>query len=383
MFLQRMPTRGRKKATLLAGTIAVAAALAIAPGALASTVTVASGNTIRVLETGNEVNRVTVSYDGGTDQYTVTDAASPLTPSAPCVPVDANTATCPGAAVTRVSIDTGDRDDSIALDQTIPQGITQILDGGAANDTVAGASVPGGTLRGGSGNDLVTGRGTLNGDGGNDTLTGSVFPDTLRGSSGRDGLDGGDGADDLAGGNGTDAILYPAGRVNPVNVTAGSGNGNDGGPEDQTGAVRDTVRGDFEIFAGTAWSDVLIGDRSAETLIGGGGNDLLAGLGGNDTLLGLDGDDLLSGGDGRDTLRGALGNDRLGGGPDGDRLAGGPGNDFLRGKAGSDVMKGKGGIDRITAKDGIRDVKISCGPGPNGREGAKRDKRLDPRPKSC
>ncbi len=46
-------------------------------------------------------------------------------------------------------------------------------------------------------------------------------------------------------------------------------------------------------------------------------------------------------------------------------------------------MKGKTGIDRINARDGERDVKISCGPGPKRLEGAKRDKRLDPRPRSC
>lgn len=90
-----------------------------------------------------------------------------------------------------------------------------------------------------------------------------------------------------------------------------------------------------------------------------------------------------SGGDGRDTLRGAAGNDRLLGGPDGDRLAGGPNDDFQRGKKGSDVMNGKSGVDRINAKDGIRDIRISCGPGPNGAEGAKRDRRLDPRASSC
>jgi Ca2+-binding RTX toxin-like protein len=79
---------------------------------------------------------------------------------------------------------------------------------------------------------------------------------------------------------------------------------------------------------------------------------------------------------------GSFGNDRLLGGPDGDRLIGGPDNDFIRGKKGSDAMAGKGGIDRIKARDGTRDVKISCGPGPNGREFATRDK-IDPRAKSC
>src|SRR5512145_26071 len=123
-----MPERGRTN-RMLAGTIALAATLAVAPPAIASTVTVVSGNTVRVLESGNEVNRVTVSYDSGTDQYTVTDAAANLTPSAPCVPVDAHTATCPGAGITRVNVETADRDDSIVLDdQTIPQGLTQILE---------------------------------------------------------------------------------------------------------------------------------------------------------------------------------------------------------------------------------------------------------------
>ncbi|HEU4980936.1 MAG TPA: hypothetical protein VFT14_06935 [Solirubrobacterales bacterium] len=50
---------------------------------------------------------------------------------------------------------------------------------------------------------------------------------------------------------------------------------------------------------------------------------------------------------------------------------------------GSDVIKGKSGVDRINAKDGVRDVRINCGPGPNGAESAKRDRRLDPPARSC
>jgi hypothetical protein len=46
-------------------------------------------------------------------------------------------------------------------------------------------------------------------------------------------------------------------------------------------------------------------------------------------------------------------------------------------------MKGKKGIERFRAKDGLRDVKISCGPGPNRLEKATRDRRLGPKPKSC
>jgi Ca2+-binding RTX toxin-like protein len=353
-----------------------------ASSAPASTVTVTGSNTVRVAETGNEANQIRVSYDAGTDVYLVADAASMLTPSGTCVMVDEHSATCPGAGIKTISVQTGDRDDTIALDAaTIPGTITENLDGGSGNDTVTGADTPG-TLSGGSGDDSVSGRGTLNAGSGNDVLTGSPLADNLRGSSGRDTLDGGFGADDISGGGNTDTLVYPA-RVNGVNVTIGSGNGNDGGPEDQTGSRRDTVRGDVEVLYGTELGDVLVGDRTSETLIGLGGDDFAAGNSGNDTVLGFDGNDLLIGESGADLLRGGPGADREFGKSGHDRLAGGPDDDFLRGGAGHDVMKGKTGIDRINARDGERDVKISCGPGPNRLEGAMRDKRLDPRPRSC
>lgn len=373
--------RGLKNA-VVAALAGVGAILLAAPGALASTVTVTGGNTVRVLETGNEPNQITVSHNAGSNLYRVSDAASNLTPGGSCMAVDAHSADCPGAGIGEISVATGDRDDSITLDPaTIPSTVTEDLDGGNANDTVRGANSPG-TLTGGSGNDDVAGRGTLLGGSGNDLITGSPLADNLRGSSGRDTLDGGLGADDLSGGSSTDTLVYP-GRVNGVNVTVGSGNDNDGGPEDQSGARRDNVHGDIEVVFGTELPDVLIGDHSSETLVGLGGDDLVVGNSGGDTLLGYGGDDLLSGRSGFDVLRGGPGADREFGKSGNDRLAGGPDDDFLRGGSGHDVMKGKTGIDRINAHDGHRDVKISCGPGPKAREKVKWDKRLDPRPRSC
>jgi Ca2+-binding RTX toxin-like protein len=374
---------GRINRKAVAAAIAGAlVALATAPSALASTVTVSGGNTVRVAETGNEANQITVAYDAGTDTYAVADAASNLTPSGTCVAVDAHSATCPGAGIKTVNVATGDRDDSIALDAaTIPSTVTESLDAGSGNDTVSGANSPG-NLTGGSGNDQVTGRGTLLGGSGNDMITGSPLADNLRGSSGKDTLDGGFGADDLAGGSSTDTLVYP-GRSNGVNVSIGSGSNNDGGPEDQTGSRRDNVHGDIEVVIGTELPDALIGDHSSETLFGLGGDDFVVGNSGRDTLLGFDGNDLLIGGSQSDLLRGGPGADREFGKSGNDRLAGGPDDDFLRGGTGHDVMKGKTGIDRINARDGHRDVKISCGPGPKRLEGAKRDKRIDPRPKSC
>jgi Ca2+-binding RTX toxin-like protein len=372
---------GPIKKALLGAIVGLGASLMIAPSALASTVMVTGGNTVRVAESGDEANAITVAYSSGTDSYTVADTAATLTPSGTCTMVDAHHATCPGMGIKTINVMTGDRQDTITLDvATIPAAITESLDGGAADDTVTGANTPG-TLRGGSGNDRLSGRGTLEGGSGNDELTGSLLVDKLRGGSGRDTLDGGFGADDIGGGSGTDTLIYP-GRANGINVIIGAGNG-DGGPEDQTGSSRDTVRGDIEVLFGTELNDALVGDRSSETLVSLGGDDFVFGNGGRDTVLGFDGNDLLTGGSGSDLLRGGPGADRQFGKSGNDRLAGGPDDDFLRGGTGHDVMKGKTGIDRINARDGNRDVKISCGPGPKSLEGAKRDKRLDPRPRSC
>jgi Ca2+-binding RTX toxin-like protein len=342
--------QGAMNKGLLAGVAALTATLLLASSASASNATIIGTDTIRVTATANESNRILVTYTSGSDIYTITDSAANITASGLCAAVDSRTVTCPGTGITAIDVDVGRANDSAELDRTtIPTAVT----------------------------------GDLVGDSGNDTLLGANGPDDIRGGSGRDLIDGRNGADDIQGGSNTDMLLYPADRVTTLFVTVGSGNGNDGNELDQTGTRRDTVHGDVEGVTGAAGGDTLIGDRSSETLVGGDGNDLLAGQGGGDTLFGLLGDDLLSGGDGNDTARGFFGNDRVLGGPGNDRLVGGADNDFVRGKKGVDVMKGNTGIDFINAKDGTRDVKINCGPGPNKLEGAKRDKRKDPRPRRC
>jgi Ca2+-binding RTX toxin-like protein len=349
-----------------AGIIGVALALTLVAPAAASTVTVTGGSTVRVQESGSEVNRIGVSYDTGLDLYTVTDSAANLTPSGTCTTVNSHAATCPGAGIKTLSVTTDALADVIALDQnTIPSTVSGSLDGGPGNDTVSG-------------------HGTLTGGSGDDTLIGSALADNVRARSGRDWIEAGDGPDDIIGGSGTDTLAYPASRTTGVNVTVGSGNYNDGGVEDQaTNGRRDTVHGDIEAILGTAQGDLIAGDSSSETLIGGLGNDVLNGNRGNDTLLGLEGDDILVGADGSDLLRGWTGADRLFGGAGNDRVSGGPDGDLVVGNHGHDVLKGKSGIDFLRAKDGEHDFRIKCGPGNNRAEGATRDKRLDPRAKSC
>ncbi|MGH2955992.1 MAG: calcium-binding protein [Solirubrobacterales bacterium] len=336
---------------MLAGTIGVTAALLGAPAALASNATVSGGNTVRVTASGGERNGISVLRSAATDTYTVTDAVSNLTVTAsgPCTSVNASTATCPGAGITRISVNSGNGDDAITLDRlTIPVNVSSNLDG----------------------------------SGGSDVINGARGIDEINGGRSRDLVVGHEGADDLRGGRGTDTVFY-ADRLTSLLVTVGHINGDDGNELDLTGAVRDTVHGDVENVLGGPGGNAIFGDSSSETLVGGSGYDILVGNNGGDVLLGFAGDDDHFGGRGRDLVRGGDGNDSILGGPDRDRLLAGPGDDFIWGKKGRDVMKGKTGIDRINAKDGRRDIKINCGPGPRKRQKAKRDKRLDPKPKRC
>jgi Ca2+-binding RTX toxin-like protein len=338
------------KKAMVAGITALGAALMAAPPALGSTATITGGDTIRITATPNQTNRILVTYTQATDTYTVRDTASNITPSGLCTMVDANTVICPGAGIKTIDANVGRRDDTLELDRmTIPTAIEGKLNGGTGRDAIRGANGVD-SLKGGGGNDL---------------------------------LNGNDGADEIEGGSGADGLVYPAERTTALTVTIGSGGDDDGNELDQTGSRRDDVHGDIEAVAGAAGADSLTGDGSREVLIGGDGPDTLFGERGDDELRGDAGDDILKGGAGNDLARGSFGNDRLLGGPDGDRLLGGADNDFIRGKKGADVMKGKSGNDRINAKDGTRDVKIKCGPGDNSQESAKRDKKLDPRPRSC
>lgn len=335
----------------LIGILGIAAAAAFGGSAKASTVTVANNNEVRVSESGSETNQIFVAYSAMTGTYVVRDFASTLTPSGTCVALNASTASCPGAGIASVEVNTDARSDTILLDPTsIPTAVAGELSGG--------------------------------GDG--DVLTGHRGRDDINGGSAADMIDGGEGADNLNGGaGGNDSLLYVT-RTTPVIVTIGSGNDNDGNELDfSPGALRDTVRGDIErVLTGTG-GDSVTGDNSSETLGGGDGNDTLIGNGGGDSLFGFGGDDLLFGNNGGDSMFGALGNDRMFGGPSGDRLVGGFDNDALWGDTGSDRMKGKEGIDVIRTRDGTRDRRINCGPGPNKLEFAKRDKQLDPRAKRC
>src|SRR5262249_39482297 len=75
------------------------------------------------------------------------------------------------------------------------------VDGGAGNDTIKGSDAWSGDLRGGAGND------TLTGGIGSDSLRGDAGVDTLNGGAGNDTLNGGAGVDTLNGGAGNDTFI--------------------------------------------------------------------------------------------------------------------------------------------------------------------------------
>jgi Ca2+-binding RTX toxin-like protein len=144
---------------------------------------------------------------------------------------------------------------------------------------------------------------------GNDTLTGDGGANVLRGNHGNDVLNGGAGNDTadygyLSAATGVTATVNSTGTVF---VTVASGD-------------TDTLTG-IENLTGGAGNDALTGDSVANVLTGGDGVDTLTGLGGDDTLSG-DIADSFFGGDGNDLII------VTGGDPAGE-ISGGAGTDTL------------------------------------------------------
>ena len=204
-------------------------------------------------------------------------------------------------------------------------------------------------MRGGAGNDRISGSGQLYGDDGDDYIVASQSA-VIRGGEGNDTLHAygdvfGDAGDDQItsyfgradGGEGIDTLFLTQGPSSTINLVQG--------------VVRSTSAPDqvavqisgFENVVGTSRDDIIIGDAGANRLVGQGGADTISGGAGDDVLDG-DGDDFSPGGadrlfgeDGDDTLTGGAGDDRLDGGAGDDVLGGGIGNDTLIGGAGFDT----------------------------------------------
>jgi Ca2+-binding RTX toxin-like protein len=287
---------------------------------------------------------ITVTYGAG--GYQVTDSAGivPGSEFSTCVASDPTTVRCPDRppepgqelGEVRVEIEGGTGDDTITLASIAP-GAHSVVHAFEGNDRIVGSDA----------HDLVygyKGDDTLIGNGGDDSLFGGpggkdTGADTFDGGPGADYING----DSSEGGYSVDTVTY-ASRSEPISVTPGSGDGDDGGTLDGPPGARDTV--DF-----------------VENVIGGNGNDVIAGPAG-----------LTETTDHMDNV--------FVGGPGADRLLGGGGPDSLTGGPGADSLLGQGSKDQLFARDGARDRRIDCGPGNDKKERAQRD-RADPAAISC
>ncbi|GCE61939.1 bifunctional hemolysin/adenylate cyclase [Microcystis aeruginosa NIES-4285] len=233
-----------------------------------------------------------------------------------------------------------------------------VIFGGTENEYYEGG------LKGGSGNDTISGNAGIDyiyGENGNDVLNGGDDSDYLYGGDGNDVLNRGAGSDNILGGNGNDLLNGDAGDDyftgdEGDNDTINGGAGSDSYAADYSygssgltmtydtagsgtitvGTETDTFTSieSFNGFKGTDYNDVIFGGTRVyyyETLYGREGNDTISGNAGADYIYGENGNDVLNGGADNDYLYGGNGNDTLqgtdGGTGDFDELVGGSGSD--------------------------------------------------------
>ena len=235
--------------------------------------------------------------------------------------------------------------------------INGIIDLYRGDDRIDNEGVINGDVYMWTGNDLVDNSlGQINGfvflEDGNDefrggaaaeAVVGGAGDDLLTGGGGDDVLEGNAGSDTINGGDGFDLVSYEF-AVAAVNVSLLL----QGVAQNTGGDGMDTLS-NIEDLAGSAFSDVLMGD---------GGDNYLFGLDGADTLQGEAGADTLFGGAGVDSLFGGDANDLLIGGADADLLAGGAGTDTADySGAGSAVSANLAGVGALG--DALGDTYVS------------------------
>jgi Ca2+-binding RTX toxin-like protein len=149
------------------------------------------------------------------------------------------------------------------------------------------------TIIGGAGNDTIyglSGNDRINGGAGNDTINGGTGDDLLVGGVGNNVINGGQGNDYILAAGGNDAITGGAGYDTIDFSMATKGMTVNLNTHLATGFGSDTISG-VEAVIGSAFNDVLTGDKGNNYIDGGFGNDVLRGGKGADTLVGNGGDD--------------------------------------------------------------------------------------------
>jgi Ca2+-binding RTX toxin-like protein len=334
------------------------------------------------LQPGVKLHDRVLRINGTTGDDRITVEADAKDPSLLDVNLNGTVTQFDGAGVIRLDIYGGPGNDVVELRDAARQGIAvdfhghggddQLLlsgqygavnaDGGAGDDVLQGVAGTTNLLRGGAGNDTLVGgdwSDTLYGGDGNDSLAGGnaiLGPgNLLHGDAGNDTIVGGRGLDGVDGGAGDDSITTAGGDDG---VTAGDGND-----------LVDTGAGDDRVWGG-AGDDVI---RAGE------GDDLVYGEAGDDTLWGQSGDDTLTGdagfttelmaqptpAPGDDSLDGGAGNDYLVGSRESLTFADDNGKDTLTGGPGGDVINARGNdVATDAAADDVMPARDTAGAGP-------------------
>jgi Ca2+-binding RTX toxin-like protein len=282
-------------------------------------------------------------------------------------------------------------------------GITYDLEGNVGDDTITVTGGAGGTIRGGEGNDTLSGGAgddIIYGEQGYDTINGGDGYDILFGDEGRyfasitnpdplvtsrvrttDGADiingGADddiiigaGGDDILNGNGgNDVIIGDGGRFAYLNDSGGHFDIitvqpsssiypyvpeaiNTTYPTDPDAISKDIDKiydALMSTFSGTdlgfGGNDTITGGEGGDIILGGSADDVINGNDGADIILGGKGFDDIHGNGGADTIFGNDQADTISGDAGADVISGGSGNDYIHGNTGADVMKGDSGAD--------------------------------------
>lgn len=187
-------------ATAVAAIVAVAIAVPV-PAQATPGVTV-------VLAGGDEADTIAISVSPQDGHSLLIESAAPLEVGGMvCTHPEgmANQLICDSNRVSGFEVNAGGGDDAVTVNRAV--GVPVTLRGGPGNDRLTGgANVLGDRLVGGPGDDVLSG---MNGP---DVLYGGPGNDTLLGGPGDDKLCGGPGDDKLYGGSGNDVLRGEAGE---------------------------------------------------------------------------------------------------------------------------------------------------------------------------
>lgn len=260
------------------------------------------GTTSLIVSGGSGPDAVSVGFGGGAytvvsepggDEVTLGDPTSNN-----CVHIISSPSIACHGSIATIVASLGSGNDGFRVDESVPAGVSAIVDGGKGSDTIVGGNGDD-TLYAGEDSDPDT----LEGGGGDDVLYGvNIFHP--RKDSGAATMHGGPGSDLMIGGQPCDGDTYDGGpgendsasfsRVHNSGVFVEATIGGQVVDPDVGGCNAGSIDPSTEKIEGSPGPDILSGGNGSDKLLGRGGNDRLDGSGGNDECIGGGGHDQLT-----------------------------------------------------------------------------------------